>query len=243
MSVRFDASSGRKISGSRLRVDVPVVSAAKSSAASPTPIALLRPSSATAIPTKRDLRRDQHVVRVDPVLPAEDVDRAREAGEPARDRHREEVVPRHRDPAVVRRLGVEADRAHLVAERRPVEDEPVDDERGERDEEADVQRLERRVTPEDAAASPRRGRRSRPGRTAACRSGAARRARTGTTPIQIAIQLSMIVEITSWAPTVAFRIPAMPAQQGTRERAGDDREQDVDEARQAGQLRADPDAP
>src|SRR5262249_48041265 len=31
-------------------------------------------------------------------------------------------------------------------------------------------------------------------------------------PIQYAIQLSMIVEITSWAPTVAFRNPAMPAQ-------------------------------
>ena len=30
-------------------------------------------------------------------------------------------------------------------------------------------------------------------------------------PTQIAIQLSMIVEITSWAPTVALRIPAMPA--------------------------------
>src|SRR6266851_132600 len=30
-------------------------------------------------------------------------------------------------------------------------------------------------------------------------------------PTQIEIQLSMIVEITSCAPTVAFRIPAMPA--------------------------------
>ena len=41
-------------------------------------------------------------------------------------------------PPYARRLGVEADRAHLVAERRPVEDDPEDDERGERDEEADV---------------------------------------------------------------------------------------------------------
>ena len=32
------------------------------------------------------------------------------------------------------------------------------------------------------------------------------------TPIQIAIQLSMIVEITSCVPTVAFRKPAIPAQ-------------------------------
>ena len=31
-------------------------------------------------------------------------------------------------------------------------------------------------------------------------------------PTQIAIQLSMIVEITSWAPTVALSTPAMPAQ-------------------------------
>jgi hypothetical protein len=30
-------------------------------------------------------------------------------------------------------------------------------------------------------------------------------------PTQMTIQLSMIVEITSWAPTVALRIPAMPA--------------------------------
>ena len=31
-------------------------------------------------------------------------------------------------------------------------------------------------------------------------------------PIQIAIQFSMIVEITSWAPVVALRNPAMPPQ-------------------------------
>ena len=31
-------------------------------------------------------------------------------------------------------------------------------------------------------------------------------------PVQIAIQLSMIVEITSWAPVVAFRNPAIPPQ-------------------------------
>ena len=58
----------------------------------------------------------------------------------------------------------------------------------------------------------RRRRRSRSGRTSAWSSGAARRARTGTRPTQIAIQLSMIVEITSWAPIVAFRKPAIPAQ-------------------------------
>jgi hypothetical protein len=31
-------------------------------------------------------------------------------------------------------------------------------------------------------------------------------------PPKIAIQFSMIVVMTSWAPTVAFRIPAMPPQ-------------------------------
>ena len=40
-------------------------------------------------------------------------------------------------------------------------------------------------------------------------------------PIQSAIQLSMIVVITSWAPTVALRNPAMPAQTApARRRAG-----------------------
>ena len=58
-------------------------------------------------------------------------------------------------------------------------------------------------------------------------------------PTQIAIQLSMIVEITSWAPTVAFRKPAMPAQQRAREHARDDREQDVQRGR-AGPANAEP---
>ena len=149
ITVRFDASSGRKISGSRFRVDVPVTSDANSSAERPIPIALFRPSSATAIPTKAiwdEIRTSFVLIRY---CPADDVDRAREAGERARDRHREEVVARDRDAAVAGRLGVEADRPHLVAERRPVERDPVDDERGERDEEADVERLQERVAPED----------------------------------------------------------------------------------------------
>ena len=50
--VRFWASSGAKIAGSRFLVDVPTVSAAKSMADRPTPIAVFRPSRATAIPTK-----------------------------------------------------------------------------------------------------------------------------------------------------------------------------------------------
>jgi hypothetical protein len=114
--VRLEASSGRKISGSRFRVDVPVVRAAKRNPARPTPRAVFRPSSA-------------NVVRVDPELPADDVHRAREPGEHPRDRHREEVVASDGDAAVARRLRVVPDRAHLVAEGRPVERDPVGDQR------------------------------------------------------------------------------------------------------------------
>ena len=46
-------------------------------------------------------------------------------------------------------------------------------------------------------------------------------------PTQIAIQLSMIVVITSCAPTVALRTPAIPAQRRPPSVAGADREQDV----------------
>ena len=92
--------------------------------------------------------RHLDVEHAEPVLPAEDVDRAAEPGERAGDRHRVDVVARDVDAAVARRLGVEADRAHLVAERRAVQDQPEDDERAERDEEPDVQRLQLRVAPE-----------------------------------------------------------------------------------------------
>ena len=56
MSVRFEASSGSKIVGSRLRCDVPLSSAPNSSAAASVPPAVLRPSSATAMPMKPTLR-------------------------------------------------------------------------------------------------------------------------------------------------------------------------------------------
>ena len=52
MYVRFVASSGSKIVGSRLRTDVPLSSAPNSSAATTVPPAVLRPSSATAMPRK-----------------------------------------------------------------------------------------------------------------------------------------------------------------------------------------------
>jgi hypothetical protein len=50
--VRFVASSGSKIVGSRLRWEVPVSRAPKSNAAATVPPAVLRPSSATAMPKK-----------------------------------------------------------------------------------------------------------------------------------------------------------------------------------------------
>ncbi len=45
---------------------------------------------------------------------------------------------------------------------------------------------------------------------------------------QIAIQLSMIVEITSWAPTAAFSQPAIPAHAAPISAASDDRDDDVE---------------
>ena len=146
------ASSGGKISGSRFREDVPVWSAAKRSAARPMPTAVLRPSSATAMPMK-PIVEPWIWVDVEPELPAEDVERAGEPGEAPGDRHRQEVVAGDADPAVARRLRVETDSADLVPERRPVQRERVDDERDERHEEADVEPLEQRVAPEDGRAS------------------------------------------------------------------------------------------
>ena len=146
--VRLPASSGWKTVGSRLRVEVPVKSAPKSSAAKKMPTRVASPEQRDGDPMKPICDAlDDGQVEVE--LPAEDVDPAGEPGEGAGDRHRQEVVPRDADAAVAGRVGVEADRAHLVAERRPGEDQPVDDERADRDEEADVQPLERRVAPED----------------------------------------------------------------------------------------------
>src|SRR5215208_4850615 len=113
------------------------------------------PDSDGRVPSEeRDRDADEADVRpldrrdVDAVLPAEDVERPREPGEQPGDRHREEVVARDVDPAVPRRFRVVPHRPNLVAERRPVEDERVDDERRARDEEPDVQALQERVPPE-----------------------------------------------------------------------------------------------
>ena len=89
------------------------------------------------------------VREADREAPAEHVDRACEPGEHARDGHREEVIPRDGDASVAGRLGVEANCPDLVAERRPVDDDPERDERREGDEHPDVEALEDRVSPED----------------------------------------------------------------------------------------------
>jgi hypothetical protein len=79
ISARFPASCGGKIVGSRLRVDVPVSSAPKSSAARPTPT----PCCAEQRDGDADEAdvRDLDVEHAEPELPAEDVERAGEAGE------------------------------------------------------------------------------------------------------------------------------------------------------------------
>ena len=59
-------------------------------------------------------------------------------------------------------------------------------------------------------------------------------------PSQIAIQFSMIVEMTSWAPTVAFRNPAIPAQAAPASVAATIAEQDVRHRRHAREDDADP---
>ena len=91
-------------------------------------------------------RAGREVAHVHRELDAEHVDGPRDSCERARDREREEVAAPDRDPAVARRLGVEADRADLEPERRPVEDDVVDEEPEERDEDAGMQRLD--VAPE-----------------------------------------------------------------------------------------------
>ena len=50
----------------------------------------------------------------------------------------------------------------------------------------------------------------------------------------------MIVEITSWAPTVALRTPAIPAHTAPASVASDEREEDVRQRAHAGERDADP---
>ena len=150
ISVRFPASSrldhvlDRRVAASRC----PAGARRRGARRSGTPIAELRPSSATAIPMKpicetwmssTPSRNCQPRMSIAPASPAKVPEIAIAS----------DVAPLHVHAAVAGRLRVEARRPHLVAEGRPVEDQPEDDGRGERDEEADVQSLEHRVAPED----------------------------------------------------------------------------------------------
>src|SRR5262249_12863506 len=94
-------------------------------------------------------RRALDVVYANPELPAEHVDRSREARRRPGDRHREEVVLRDTDARVASGLRVEADGTYLETECRAVEDDPVGDEGRDGDEESNVQALQDRAPPED----------------------------------------------------------------------------------------------
>ena len=148
MIARLDARSGGKYDGSRFRDAVPVSSAANRRAARPTPTAVLRPSRATAMPTKPTVDAEICVVSTRNSQPMTSSAPC-EAGEQAGDRHREEVVAGDADAAVARRLGVVADRTHLVSERRAIERDRVDDERRQREEDPDMEPLEGGIAPED----------------------------------------------------------------------------------------------
>src|ERR671914_1468178 len=95
---------------------------------------------------------DLDVVGGDAELPAQHVERPGEPREQTAHSHHEHVVLRHAHAAVAGRLGVEADRADLVAGRGAVEQEPESDHGNQRDEYADVEALKDRIAPEDRQA-------------------------------------------------------------------------------------------
>ena len=112
--VRFWASSGSKIVGSRLRTDVPLQSAREQQRGQARPDRGVAPQQRDRDPEEPELR-GLHVVRRDPELPAEDVQRPGQAGEQPAGRHDEDVRAPDVDAARPRGLGVEADRPRLVA--------------------------------------------------------------------------------------------------------------------------------
>ena len=188
---------------------MPLTSAANSNAESPTPTAVFRPSSATAMPTNPICEALMSLVAMWNCQPRMSSAPGK-AREHAGDRHREEVVARDVDPPVAGCLGIESHRLDAVAERRPVEDDPVDDQSGDGDEDPDRQALEIGIAPEDRQlGTVGDGLRVGIADCSAFCSGPPIPKRN--CPTQIAIQLSMIVVITSCAPTVAFRNPAIPA--------------------------------
>ena len=124
--VRLLASSGGKIDGSSCRPDVPLISAAEEQGGEAHADRGVSAKQRRRDPDEPDLR-DLDVTRPELELPAEDVARPAERREPTGDRHREEVLARDRDAARARGLRVEPDGAHLEAERRAVDDDPVDE--------------------------------------------------------------------------------------------------------------------
>ncbi len=149
MSVRLPGELRARRRSSRCPCVVPYRRAPKRRAARPTPTRRVAAEQRDGDAEEADGRAldvERPVAEVEEV--AEHVDARRRGRRTRRDRHRLDVVLADVDPAVGSGVGVEADRAHLVAERRPVEDQPEDDERGERHEEADVDALRGRVAPE-----------------------------------------------------------------------------------------------
>ena len=125
------ASSGGKISGSRLRTEVPLVSAPNSSAENSTPLVVLRPSSATAMPMKpapTTLAFWMSFVATANCQPRMSM-HAGEAREGAADEHHLRVGPPGVDAAVLGGVGVEADGTRLIARDRAVQQHPEHDQR------------------------------------------------------------------------------------------------------------------
>src|SRR3984885_7555674 len=91
-------------------------------------------------PVEADVR-NLDVCREEVELPAEDVERGRDAGERATDQHHADPRAADVDPGITRRLRVEADRARLVAEPRAVNQQREHDRECERDEDPDVEPL------------------------------------------------------------------------------------------------------
>ena len=173
MYVRFWPATGRRPPGRGCASTCPAAARRTAAPRRTVPTAVLRPSSATAMPRKPSEPTWMSFVAMRNCQPRTSIAPG-QAGEQPAERHDPDVVAPDADAAVARRLRVEADGARLVAARRAVEQTPKRTARGERDEEADVQALQLGVAPEDVQAGVRRRRRWRPGRRAARRSAAAR---------------------------------------------------------------------
>ena len=171
------------------------------SAAAAIPNGCDRPSRATAIasnPIARPIGRDHEMAH------PEDLDRSGDPEQQARQGHRQHDQVLRPHPGVARRAGVGPDAADLEPERAPVEQPPDDRHGGERQEDAEV----------DVAAEDDRQ------RAVAEIAGPAEREARGQERSEdeppdagrAAIELSMIVVTTSWAPDSALRAPGIQPQ-------------------------------